>query len=240
MIDLNDDAVCANYELIGRTGAKALEVGYLDDDPPHRWYAHAEYRGTRITVENCAGPAEAVEALAVRLVHGGRCQGCRRLVGAVDGPVPVGTIIGEATPADADVEKTRGVCRWTRQGRTWVRGCGNPAPDGSTRERLAQALAEAGAPTGMIAAARAGRWDDFLSDHPMPQHLAVEEFRANGLPDLAERVIAGDFDATAAESRAWVLSDEGRSTLAEFGRTPTTGGNRAERRKATRKARRQP
>jgi hypothetical protein len=78
-----DDAFIAAVDLTGRTGARQLEVGYLHDDVPAEqagWYAHAQYRGARITVEDHAGPVQALEALAWRLLTGAQCQHCHGLV----------------------------------------------------------------------------------------------------------------------------------------------------------------
>ena len=109
--DLDQDAMTAAADLVGRSGAGSLELGHLDDldDVPieeARWYAHAQYRGTRISVENHRGPVEAMEALARRLLSGGQCAYCARPV-VLAGPT---TRIGK-------------VCRWSRQGDAWVRGC---------------------------------------------------------------------------------------------------------------------
>ncbi|MDQ3432039.1 MAG: hypothetical protein M3467_07455, partial [Actinomycetota bacterium] len=55
----------------------------------------------RVTVEDHRSPVEAAEALARRLLDGGVCAHCGRTVSLSTGPG----------------------CRWTRMGRTWVRGC---------------------------------------------------------------------------------------------------------------------
>lgn len=106
--DIDEDAFFAGLNLIGRTGAKQTEFGYLYDNVPVEqaaWWAKAQYQGVRVTVENRAGPVEAVEALARKLLNGGMCTHCRRTV----------TL---ATVADA-----KAFCRWTRIGKDWVRGC---------------------------------------------------------------------------------------------------------------------
>lgn len=101
----DQDALDAGLDLIGRSGAKQIEIGWLHDGVPVAqmgWYAHAQYHGTRITAESC-GPVEAVEALARRLLAGGTCTFCGLKVALSDHP-------GKW-------------CRWTRQGAAWVRGC---------------------------------------------------------------------------------------------------------------------
>jgi hypothetical protein len=60
-----------------------------------------------------------------------------------------------------------------------------------TTDRLAEALRQCGC------------YDDFKSESPTPIADLVRDCRANGLPDIAERAIAGEFDATREESQAW-------------------------------------
>jgi len=105
-VELDEDALDAALDVIGRTGARRTEIGYLDDDVPvgePNWYAYAQFHGTRIAAEHHVGPVEAVEALARKLIAGGRCTHCGKTI----------TLGGD----DA------GLCRWTRQGKKWVRGC---------------------------------------------------------------------------------------------------------------------
>lgn len=100
---VDQDAVVAIAELVGRSGGRGFEIGYVNDDPPHLWYAQAKYRGERIIAEGKDDPAEAADALARKILDGGQCAHCRRTVRLSDG---------------------RGdVCRWTRMGATWKRGC---------------------------------------------------------------------------------------------------------------------
>lgn len=84
--DAYEDAIVAAVDLVGRTGARGLEFGYLDDPVPGRidWYAHAQYAGARVTVEHQRGPLEAVETLAHRLLTGARCVHCGGLVALSD------------------------------------------------------------------------------------------------------------------------------------------------------------
>jgi len=35
------DKVVACADLVGRSGARQFQIGYLNDEPPHAWYAHA-------------------------------------------------------------------------------------------------------------------------------------------------------------------------------------------------------
>lgn len=103
----NGDAVEACADLVGRAGATEFKIGYLHDNVPVEqagWYAHAEYRGTRITVDDRRSPSEAALALAERLLHGAACR-CGRTVTLADG---------------------RPGCRWRLAGKRWEPGCDAP------------------------------------------------------------------------------------------------------------------
>lgn len=102
-----DNAVTACVDLIGRAGASSLDFGYLDDQPPHRWYAHAQYRGTRITVEGHDSPEEAALALAQRILRNGTCR-CGQTVALTD---------------------RQDGCRWQLVGARWEPGCDAPPID---------------------------------------------------------------------------------------------------------------
>lgn len=104
--DWDQDALNAALDLIERTGAKQVEIGYTREDVPvdqAGWYAHAQYHGARVTVENYAGPIDAAEALARRLLDGAVCVFCTRKIALSDFP-------GRR-------------CRYTRSADRWVRGC---------------------------------------------------------------------------------------------------------------------
>lgn len=127
-MNLDEDALIAAAELVGRTGAKGFEVGYLHDDVPLEqagWYAHAQYSGTRIMVDDYSGPVEAAEALARRLLEGGKCTRCGGVValssaGALIYPDVTLTDGTRWTEKDA---VAAGQCRWTRLGSRWTAGC---------------------------------------------------------------------------------------------------------------------
>lgn len=135
MTSLDEDALFAGLDLVGRTGAKSIEYGWVHDDAPTieemGWYAHAQYGGARVTVEDQRGPVEAVEALARRLLEGGRCTNCgglialsdRGAIAYVDSHAPDGTRLWTKEEA----EKAR-QCRWTRMGPRWTAGCDRGAP----------------------------------------------------------------------------------------------------------------
>lgn len=129
---MDDDALAAAVDLIGRTGAQGFEIGYLHDDVPIEaagWYAHAQYRGARITEENHRGPIEAAEALARQLLTGAMCNHCKKLVAlSDDGAVAFNGTLLDGTRWTAEQARAAGQCRWRRVGPRWVRGCERTAP----------------------------------------------------------------------------------------------------------------
>jgi hypothetical protein len=82
----------------------------------------------------------------------------------------------------------------------------------TTKERLAQAMIAEGCPTGLIARARAGEFDDFESNSATPIVRLVNELHKAGFRDLAARAIKGEFDATKEEAEAW-YQREGKNLL---------------------------
>lgn len=108
---VGQERIIAAVDLAGRAGARMLEFGYLHDDVPvdqAGWWAHATWQGARLMVDDQPGPAEALEALAARILTGAQCQGCRRPV-TLDDPAPAGA------------------CHWYRTGARWTRACA-PTP----------------------------------------------------------------------------------------------------------------
>lgn len=132
MSSLDEDAGIAAIDLVGRTGAKQLQFGYLHDDVPVEqagWYAHAQYRGSRIVEENHRGPIEALEALARRILTGGKCTHCGGLVALSDDGAMTypGAAMADGTVWTEVQIRAASQCRWTRQGRRWARGCEAPS-----------------------------------------------------------------------------------------------------------------
>ena len=123
----DEDRLIAAAELVGRTGARGLEIGYLHDDVPAEdaaWYAQAQYQGSRIITENHTNPIEAAEALAVRLLTGAKCR-CGRLValsddGALAFRKPV---MSDGSQFTAEQAAQAGLCRWRRRGARWSAAC---------------------------------------------------------------------------------------------------------------------
>jgi hypothetical protein len=117
----------ATVDLVGRTGATGLDIGYLHDDvPPDQadWYASVQYKGARIIVERQRGPIEALEELGKRLLTGAQCHHCKGLVALS----PFGALAFNSTLADGrrwtvEDAKKAPQCLWKREGRHWVGGC---------------------------------------------------------------------------------------------------------------------
>jgi hypothetical protein len=81
-----------------------------------------------------------------------------------------------------------------------------------TTEKLAKAMEAAGAPEELIKAARAGVYDDYKSCLTFPCVQLVEDLRAAGLEDLAQRAINDEFGGTPEEAEAW-MEAEGKHHL---------------------------
>jgi hypothetical protein len=84
----------------------------------------------------------------------------------------------------------------------------------STKEKLAKALSDEGAPGWMVKNARNGQYDDFESSNPFPITQLVNDCRAAGLIQIAEQAMDGLFDSTKEESDAW-YEREGRDVIGD-------------------------
>lgn len=216
----------ATANLIGRTGAKNLTFGYLHDDVPIEqadWWAKAQYAGTVLMVEHHTGPDAALTALAERVLTGGQCQRCGRLVALRDdGAIafPEGTLLDGRRWTKEDAEAA-GQCRWKIEDERWEAGCTLP-PEGDdelhTAEKLARALDDLNAPRvrEIMWRARLGFYHEFRSPLALPLMQLVEDLRAVDQEEMAQRVMAGEFDATKAESAAWMASPEGQGAFNEL------------------------
>jgi hypothetical protein len=105
---MNEDAVMACADLVGRAGASDFEIGYLHDDVPVEqagWYAVAKFQGARLTAEDHQSPTLAAMALSERLLRGAACR-CRQPVTLSDS--------GQG-------------CRWRLVGKKWEPGCDAPS-----------------------------------------------------------------------------------------------------------------
>lgn len=92
-----------------------------------------------------------------------------------------------------------------------------------TKDMLADALQQVGLDE-MSAKARTGFYHDFLSPLDLPEMALITALgaavtahpaKADAIMALRNRVIDGDFDASAEESEEWAKSEEGQET---FGR----------------------
>lgn len=90
-----------------------------------------------------------------------------------------------------------------------------------TTQKLVAALREAGASKAMILRAEAAQYDDYLSDSATPITDLYVAARAEGLTQIVERAVNGDFDATEEESNAWAASEDGQATFRELMGPPT-------------------
>jgi len=124
----DEDAVKACADLVGRTGGRSFEFGFLNEDVPAEqagWYATAVYKGAKIIEQDKASPAEACDALAVRLLSGAQCQHCKGLVALSAGGAfafrKATLVTGQRWDAEDAAHAPQ--CRWTRTGARWERGC---------------------------------------------------------------------------------------------------------------------
>jgi hypothetical protein len=127
-VNLDEDAVIACADLVGRTGAANFQIGYLHDGVPADqagWYAHAQYRGGRITVEDQPGPSEAADALARRLLVGGECTHCHGVIilSSALQEVFADAVMTDGRERTGQQRAAAPRCRWRRMGAEWKRGC---------------------------------------------------------------------------------------------------------------------
>jgi hypothetical protein len=124
-------AVVACADLVGRTGARSFEIGYLHDNVPvdeANWWASAIYRGARIQVDGHIHPAAAATALAVKILTGAKCR-CGKLVAlSDDGAIAFSKItMADGSRWSAEQAAAAGQCRWRLIGQQWKPSC--PAPE---------------------------------------------------------------------------------------------------------------
>ena len=132
---LLEAAVMACADLVGRTGARGFEIGYLHDDVPvdqADWWASAIFRGARIQVDGHIHPAAAATALAVKILTGAKCR-CGKLVAlADDGAIAYRKpIMADGSSWNAEQSAAAGQCRWRLIGQSWQPSC--PEPVGRTK-----------------------------------------------------------------------------------------------------------
>ena len=84
-----------------------------------------------------------------------------------------------------------------------------------TKDKLAQALAEAGLPEMAVMAAM-GYYDDYQSPLALPSMQLDADLQVAGTPEaraLQLRHYDGEFDASIEESDEWAKSAEGQETM---------------------------
>lgn len=80
----------------------------------------------------------------------------------------------------------------------------------TTKERLARAIIEClggkydPRVERMIRLARSGYYDEFECEIAMPITQLINDLRAVGFDDMAQRAMEGEFDCTEAEGDAWM------------------------------------
>lgn len=131
------DPVMACADLVGRTGAKSWELGYLHDDVPTEeagWWCSAVYRGNKIYVMDQTGPVEAAMALANRILTGAKCR-CGRLVAlSPEGALAYHSAhMVDGSTWTAEQAAGAGQCLWTLHGRRWEPSCPEPIRPGPSR-----------------------------------------------------------------------------------------------------------
>lgn len=99
-------------------------------------------------------------------------------------------------------------------------------PDQKTTDKIATELRRLGLHR-LAGRAAKGEFSDFSTPHMAPQHVLVGEleralrFRLvpdlQGVADMRNAVIAGEYDSTTEESAAWEQSEDGKAALRELG-----------------------
>lgn len=72
--------VAALFDQLGRSGATDVEVGWLSDERPWRYWARARWNGHAVISEDHAGADLALLGVARQVIHRGRCQRCHRKI----------------------------------------------------------------------------------------------------------------------------------------------------------------
>ena len=91
-------------------------------------------------------------------------------------------------------------------------------------------LTDAGLPH-LAERAAAGEWNDYFSQHAMPQHELIAVLRAEVVianvtrKRLVQNVIDGKYDGTLTEGQEWARSDEGQEVFRAFSRDVQRGGS---------------
>lgn len=122
---LSDVVAVAAVGVIGRAGADHLTVGYNNEDNP-RWYAYVDYGKHRLEETHHLGPAQALDALARRLLEGAECQSCKGIIALSPYGVRIPTdgMFADGRPLWTPEEAAKlPQCLWARIDDRWVGGC---------------------------------------------------------------------------------------------------------------------
>lgn len=128
---VDEDLLLATVDLVGRSGAKNFEIGWLNDpgEPAYekhgpQWWIKAQYKGARLITENHPGPNEACDAFGVQILTGAKCK-CGKLVAlSASGAIAYDDVLmADGSTWTAERARKAGQCRWVRRGPRWKRYC---------------------------------------------------------------------------------------------------------------------
>lgn len=96
--DLKEPLLMASLDLIGRTGAKGVQLRYSDDEKPVVWMAVGTYVRDGREIHQVAAdlhPARAAFKLCESVIDGGHCVHCDRPTGITEDfdPMPLSDTI---------------------------------------------------------------------------------------------------------------------------------------------------
>ena len=74
----------------------------------------------------------------------------------------------------------------------------------------------------LLARAQRGAYSEYFGEFPAPITQLVEDLRAAGAEDLAQRAIDGEFDADSGEAERWAGSSEAQSIFKELAKPRPT------------------
>lgn len=120
------DVIMACVDVVGRSGARDFEMGYLHERVPMNqagWWARAQYRGYRMSVEG-AGPVDVAQKLTERVLRGAKCI-CGKLV-ALELESAFAyheVLLRDGSTWTARDAAAAGQCLWQRNGAKYARGC---------------------------------------------------------------------------------------------------------------------
>lgn len=117
-----DPRLAAGVALLGRCGARDLQIRFSDDELPVVWFAVASFERDGLEVHETAAamePVMAVLRLCESVIDGGRCVHCER---------PSGFEPDHATPTDTPLAHLICWYQWDPELVTFRRGCEGDQP----------------------------------------------------------------------------------------------------------------